>query len=97
MELRTDFERLLADTLASRDRSPRTQETWMLRLFARFVNKPLDQVEVEDIQEYQRHLTKERKVGFSTFNRALCMRPDQAASFRTPSTNGTPRMTSAIS
>jgi site-specific recombinase XerD len=74
MEFLSHFERLLAETLATRDRSPRTQETyvWMLRLFGRFVDKPLDQVEPEDIQEYQRHLTTERKVGFSTFNQTTC-------------------------
>ncbi len=67
MEFQNDFETLLADTLAARDRSPRTQETyvWMLRLFGRFVRKPVDQVTPDDIQAYQRHLTTERKVGFS--------------------------------
>jgi site-specific recombinase XerD len=44
----------------------------MLRLFARFVKKPLDQVVPEDIQEYQRYLTRERKVGFSAFNQSTC-------------------------
>jgi len=74
MEFQNDFETLLADTLAARDRSPRTQDTyvWMLRLFGRVVKKPLDQVVPEDIQEYQRYLTKERKVGFSTFNQTTC-------------------------
>jgi site-specific recombinase XerD len=74
MKYQNDFETLLADTLAARGRSPRTQETyvWMLRLFGRFVKKPLDQVVPEEIQEYQRHLTKVRKVGFSTFNQTTC-------------------------
>ena len=74
MEFQNAFETLLAETLATRDRSPRTQETyvWMLRLFGRFVDKPLDQVEPEEIQAYQRHLTTERKVGFSTFNQTTC-------------------------
>ena len=69
-----DFEKLLAETLAARGRSPRTQETytWMLRGFARFVAKPLDAVVPEDIQAYQRHLVTERKAGFSTFNQATC-------------------------
>jgi len=74
MDLLNDFEKLFAETLAARGRSPRTQDTyvWMLRGFARFLDKPLDQVVVEDIQEYQRYLTKERKVGFSTFNQSTC-------------------------
>lgn len=42
----------------------------MLRLFGRYVAKPLDAVVVEDIDTYQRHLVSERKVGFSSFNPA---------------------------
>jgi site-specific recombinase XerD len=69
-----DHEKLLAETLAARGRSPRTQETyvWMLRLFARQLKKPLDAVVPEDVQAYQRYLTTERKVGFSTFNQTTC-------------------------
>ncbi len=68
------FEKLLCETLAARGRSERTQETygWMLKGFARFVKKPLDEVVPEDIQEYQRYLTRERKVGFSAFNQSTC-------------------------
>jgi site-specific recombinase XerD len=69
-----EWEKLFADTLLARGRSPRTQETYvfMLRLFNRFVEKPLDEVVLEDIQGYQRYLTTERKVGFSSFNQATC-------------------------
>ena len=37
----SEFEKLLADTLAAHGRSPRTQETYtsMLRLFARYVGR----------------------------------------------------------
>ena len=68
------FEKLLCDTLAARGRSERTQETygWMLKMFARFVKKPLDEVVPQDISEYQRYLTSERKVGFSSFNQTTC-------------------------
>jgi integrase/recombinase XerD len=74
MESIEHFEALLADVLATRGCSPRTQETYvlMLRLFARFVGKPLDQVVPDDIQEYQRYLTRERKVSFSSFNQSTC-------------------------
>jgi site-specific recombinase XerD len=70
----TCFEKLLADTLAAYGRSPRTQETyvWMLRLFARHLKGPLDAATPEDIQAYQRYLTTERKVGFSSFNQTTC-------------------------
>jgi integrase/recombinase XerD len=74
MDFASDFEKLLAETLAARGRSPRTQETyvWMLRLFARRLEKPLDVASPEDVQAYQRYLTTERKVGFSSFNQTTC-------------------------
>jgi integrase/recombinase XerD len=74
MEYASDFEKLLAETLGARGRSLRTQETyvWMLRLFARQLKKPLDAATPEDVQAYQRYLTTERKVGFSTFNQTTC-------------------------
>ena len=75
----TDFEKLLADTLAAHGRSPRTQETYtlMLRLFGRYLDKTyggrtLDIVLPEDVETYQRYLVTERKVGFSSFNQATC-------------------------
>ncbi len=70
----TEFEKLLADALAAHGRSPRTQETYtlMLRLFGRYVAKPLDTVVPEDVEAYQRHLVTERKVGFSSFNQSTC-------------------------
>ena len=75
----SDFEKLLADTLAAQGRSPRTQETYtlMLRLFARYlgrayVDKTLDAVAPEDVEAYQRHLITERKVGYSSFNQSTC-------------------------
>lgn len=75
----TDFEKLLADTLAAHGRSPRTQETYtlMLRLFGRYLDKTyggrtLDIVLPEDVEAYQRHLVTVRKVGFSSFNQATC-------------------------
>lgn len=75
----SDFEKLLADTLAAHGRSPRTQETYtlMLRLFSRYlgrayVGKALDTVVPEDVEAYQRHLVTERKVGFSSFNQSTC-------------------------
>jgi integrase/recombinase XerD len=74
MDTIQDFEKLLAETLSARGRSPRTQKTyvWMLRLFARQLKRPLDSAAPEDIQAYQRYLTTERKVGFSSFNQTTC-------------------------
>ena len=74
-----NFEKLLADTLAAHGRSPRTQETYtlMLRLFGRYLDqtyagRTLEAVAPEDVEAYQRHLVRERKVGFSSFNQATC-------------------------
>ena len=69
-----DAERLLTETLAGYGRTARTQETYalMLSLFARYVEKPLDEVVPQDIEDYQRYLVTERKVGFSSFNQAAC-------------------------
>ncbi len=79
MQQQTEFEKLLADTLAARGRSPRTQETYtlMLRLFGRYlgvarIDKTLDGVGPEDVEAYQRYLVTERKVGFSSFNQSTC-------------------------
>lgn len=75
----SEFEKLLADTLAAHGRSPRTQETYtlMLRLFDRYlverrIDKALDAVAPEDVEAYQRHLVTERKIGFSSFNQSTC-------------------------
>jgi len=75
----SDFEKILADTLAAHGRSLRTQQTYtlMLRLFGRYLGrfhfgKTLDTVGPEDVEAYQRHLVTERKVGFSSFNQSTC-------------------------
>ena len=75
----SDFEKLLADTLAAHGRAPRTQETYllMLRLFQRYlgekrIDKTLDAIVPEDVEVYQRYLVTERKWGFSSFNQSVC-------------------------
>jgi site-specific recombinase XerD len=75
----SDFEKLLADTLAAHGRSPRTQETYvlMLRLFGRYldqrrIGRTVDTVIPEDVEAYQRYLVTERKIGFSSFNQSTC-------------------------
>ena len=74
-----EAEKLLGETLAAHDRSPRTVETYtlMLDLFSRHLklvcpDKTLDTVTPADIEAYQRYLVTERKVGFSSFNQATC-------------------------
>jgi site-specific recombinase XerD len=72
-------EKLLADTLATHGRSPRTQETYvlMLRLFGRYLDqrqtgKTVATAGPDEVSAYQRHLVTERHVGFSSFNQATC-------------------------
>ena len=74
-----EAEKLLGETLAVHDRSPRTVETYtlMLDLFSRYLkrvcpDKTLDTVTPADVEAYQRYLVTERKVGFSSFNQATC-------------------------
>ena len=74
-----EAEKLLGETLAAYDRSPRTVETYtlMLDLFSRYLkrvcpDKTLDIVTPADVEAYQRYLVTERKVGFSSFNQASC-------------------------
>ena len=68
-----DFEKLLAETLATYGRRPRTQETYtlMLRRTGTYLDetgshKALDAVRPEDIEAYRRYLVTERKMGFSS-------------------------------
>ena len=46
--------------------------TYHVGKFAEFLGKPLDQVTPEDVRSFQLHLIEERKVGFSSFNQAVC-------------------------
>ncbi len=40
--------------------------------FADFIKKPLDRATPEDVRDFQLHLIEERKVGWSSFNQAVC-------------------------
>ena len=65
---------LFKQTLAARGRAENTirgYAGWLGR-FAVHVAKPLEEVELSDLQAYQRHLVTERKVDFSTFNQGFC-------------------------
>lgn len=69
------FVELFRQTLLALGRSDHTVKAYCgwLRRFAAFVAKPLDQVEVEDVRAYQRHLAAgPRKIDFSTFNQGFC-------------------------
>ena len=46
--------------------------TYHVGRFADFIKKPLDRATPEDVRDFQLHLIEERKVGWSSFNQAVC-------------------------
>ena len=46
--------------------------TFHARRFADFMEKPLDRATPEDVRRFQLHLIEERKLGYSSFNQAVC-------------------------
>jgi len=46
--------------------------TYHVGKFAEFFGKPLEKATPEDVREFQLHLIEERKVGWSSFNQAVC-------------------------
>lgn len=65
---------LFRQTLTARGLAVNTIRTYLgwLERFATHVGKPLAEVEVADLQAYQRHLATERRIDFSTFNQGFC-------------------------
>ncbi len=53
--------------------SPSTQQAYLARMKAmvRFFMRPPDELTLEDINAYQLHLTRERKVGWATYNQSI--------------------------
>ena len=64
-------QRMAGDMLV-RNLSQRTIDayTYHVERFARFFDKPLDQLGPEEIRTYQLHLIEERKASWSAFNQA---------------------------
>ena len=60
--------------LLARGRSANTIRAYVgwLRRFGEFVEKPLEEVSLGDLQRYQRYLAADRGIDFSTFNQAFC-------------------------
>jgi len=46
--------------------------TYHVGKFAEYLGKPVDQATPEDVRSFQLHLIEERKVGWSSFNQAVC-------------------------
>ena len=64
----------MADDMKLRNYSQKTIDTYTYHVgrFAQFVGKSLEQAVPEDVRSFQLHLIEERKVGWSSFNQAVC-------------------------
>jgi site-specific recombinase XerD len=67
------FRDRMDEDMRVRGLSDRTRESylWAMTDFVRYLGRPPDQVDLEDIRRYQVHLTTERKVSWSHFNIAV--------------------------
>ena len=68
-----EFRDRMERDLQIRGFSPSTQQCYLARMKAmvRFFMRPPDELTLEDIHAYQLHLTRDRKVGWSTFNQSV--------------------------
>jgi site-specific recombinase XerD len=46
--------------------------TYHVQRFAQFLRKPLEQATPDDVRDFQLHLIEDHKVGWSSFNQAVC-------------------------
>ena len=70
----TKLTRRMADDMKLRNYSQKTIDayTYHVGRFAEFLGKSLEQASPEDVRSFQLHLIEERKVGWSSFNQAVC-------------------------
>jgi len=70
----TERTRRMADDMKLRNYSQQTIDTYTYHVsrFSQFLGRSLEQATPEDIRSFQRHLIEERKVGWSSFNQAVC-------------------------
>jgi integrase/recombinase XerD len=70
----TALTRRMAEDMQLRNLSPKTIDayTYHVGRFAQFLGKSPEQATAEDVRSFQLHLINERKVGWSTFNQAVC-------------------------
>ena len=66
-------ERMIQD-MRVRNYSPRTIQTYVsnVRFFSEFFGKSPEQLGLEHIRAYQVHLVENKRIGWSTFNTAVC-------------------------
>ena len=92
----TPLRQRYVDDLLLRNRSPRTIETYVLRvaLFAKYFGRSPEELGPEQLRAYQQHLLT-RQVSWSMFNQSVC-----ALRFlynvTLPTVFGDPRMTTAL-
>ncbi len=70
----TPIIRRLAEDMKLRNLAQATIDSYTYHVgkFAEHLGKPVDQATPEDVRSFQLHLIEERKVGWSSFNQAVC-------------------------
>jgi len=70
----TGITQRMAEDMKIRNKSQATIDayTYHVGRFAEFFGKPLKTATPEDVRRFQLHLLEERKVGWSSFNQAVC-------------------------
>ena len=66
--------RRMAEDMMVRNLSPRTIDTYTYHVdkFTQHADKPAEELGPEEIRQYQLYLINDRKVGWSSFNQAVC-------------------------
>jgi site-specific recombinase XerD len=64
----------MAEDMKIRNKAEATIDSYTYHVgrFAEFLGKPLERATPEDVRKFQLHLLEERKVGWSSFNQAVC-------------------------
>ena len=70
----TRITKRMAEDMKIRNKAHATIDayTYHVGRFAEFFGKPLETATPEDLRSFQLHLLEERKVGWSSFNQAVC-------------------------
>ena len=68
------FVQRMADDMRLRNFSPNTIDSYTFHVdkFCQYFGKPADKLGQEEIREFQLYLVKEKKIGWSSFNQAVC-------------------------
>ena len=70
----TTLTQRMAEDMLLRNMSQKTIDayTYHVGRFAQYLGKSPEQASPEDVRSFQLHLIRERKVGWSSFNQAVC-------------------------